>query len=130
MYSFDGMLSVKVDLSPGIYCFDGDSATGKTYLCNFLKKLGSIGEPVDGYTFEDVALISLPEYLSRRGLGGGVCRVLLIDRYDMYSSMFHDEIVKQSQTGVVLLDLKHSVDLGATFYMCSLSLSEGGFEVN
>lgn len=85
---------------------------------------------VDGYVFEDVALLSLPEYLSRWGLGGDVCRVLLIDRYDIYSSMFHDEIVKQSQTCVVLLDLKHSVDLGSTFYMCSLSLSEGGFEVS
>lgn len=38
---------ISIALDNGIYVFDSESATGKTWLCKHLKKLKAYGEPVD-----------------------------------------------------------------------------------
>lgn len=46
-------VTINIYLENGIYVFDEDSATGKTRLCNELKELQKLGEPVIGYTYND-----------------------------------------------------------------------------
>lgn len=132
MYEYaGGAFSIKVNLEPGLYLFDGNSSTGKTYLCKLLKQLRGRGEPVDGYTYADARRIGLREYLRGLDLPSQDIRVLLLDRYDMYAGQFCDVIAELREHCVVLLDCKLDHHLGTSDDgICEIILEEGRIEVS
>lgn len=102
-------IHINIDLKPGIYVFDDFSSTGKTLLCNLLRKLRIFGYPVDGYTYGDyIRKISLKQFV---GELDGKIEYLVIDRYVMYKEEFHDYIKELGKYCVVLIDCKEYVPL-------------------
>ena len=91
-------VKVKVNLEPGIYEADNESATGKTWLCNLLKQYHAYGQPVAGYTYND--------YKEHLPLPSDV-KLLVMDRYDMYNGAFAKELLALSKTAVVIIDSKY-----------------------
>ena len=85
------------------------SGTGKTYLCNAFKYLGSHGYPVRGYDYED--------YLDGKYLKSYInndnVKYIFIDRYDLYTNEFLDDIQELGKNCVVLIDIKrlHVLDI-------------------
>lgn len=58
---------IEIDLPNGVYNLGILSGTGKTYLCNAFKYLGSHGYPVRGYTYEDyLDGKSLKSYINKK----------------------------------------------------------------
>lgn len=108
---------------PGIYNFEGDSATGKTYLCNLLKDL-SISESVDGFSLYDSRKFKdLKSFIQGRRL-----KLLVIDRYDMYNGAYKKEIEELSETCIVLVDIKRNNPF--YFNTCAISIREDSIEVD
>lgn len=100
-YRYDkGSTKVNIDLDDGLYCFEMESATGKTRLYKRLKELQMQGEPVVSYSYNDYAygmdLIKLLEMHSD-------AKVIMIDRYDMFKGLYKDIIVEKSKDCVVMV---------------------------
>ena len=94
-------MAVEVALENGLYVFNPRSATGKSYLASVLRRYHSFGEPVNSYTYGD--------YLNKlefRAATGDTCRVLVVDRYDMYYGAFLQELLELSSHCIVLVDAK------------------------
>ena len=118
-------MSITVDLVPGIYYFTSESGTGKTFLCELLKKLQRQGEKVDGYTYEDKENgRNLPDYLKTMDLD-----VVMIDRYAMYNGEFAEYIIELSERAVVLIDCKTEPLLIHDYETCFIELRDGSIGV-
>lgn len=91
-----------ISLDNGVYFFPAESATGKTYLYNILQVLSSV-EPVRGITY------NTRDFLSQV-LSDKTKKLVMVDRYDLYPDMCHEEIEEFGKHGIVLLDAKHGVD--------------------
>lgn len=93
---------IEIDLPNGVYNLGILSGTGKTYLCNAFKYLGSHGYPVRGYDYEDFLYgNSLKNYINNDSV-----KYVFIDRYDLYTNKFLDDIQELGKTCVVLIDIK------------------------
>ncbi len=95
-------IKIKMYMDNGVYRLPRESAIGKTYLVSILKFLKGGGEPVMSLTHNDVCngeelsyFIKYKDY-----------KVVMLDRYDMYSGRFEDEIFELGKTAIVLLDAK------------------------
>lgn len=116
---------IHINLENGIYIFDNESATGKTRLSKFLKKLKAYGEPVDSFTYDDLlrgeslAKVLIPEN-----------KVILLDRYDLYKEKGHDLINRCAADSIILIDCKAPF-LGSTEDQCCfINMMEDKIEVN
>lgn len=105
MYSFEkGVPYVTIALDNGIYVFDCESATGKSYLADRLHLLRGIGEPVDSFSFPDVLKFGDPgTALSGADFSIGELKVILFDRYVQYAGRFTDIINGLKQSCIVLV---------------------------
>ena len=65
MYSLNKYnVTINIELEPGIYVFDNQSATGKTRLAKLLSDYQAYGEPVIAYTYNDkLRGISITDFL-------------------------------------------------------------------
>lgn len=118
-------IKIKIDLTPGIWVFDSEQSTGKTYLCKQLKELETLGEPVGGFTYEDIRLgQSLVEFLKNPKYD-----VVMLDRYDMYPNTAHKEIREASESKVVLIDCKQGFTGSANDNICYINLTSDCIEV-
>lgn len=112
--------AVTVSLENGLYVFDSESASGKTYLGLTLQRMSS-REPVDYVTYS--TRDRLEQLLENEKL-----RLLVIDRYDLYRHMCNKEIRQFGTRGVALVDLKsHNAPIGAK--PCTISYSKGSITV-
>lgn len=95
---------VRINLAPGLYVFDPLSATGKTYLASILTKLTNLREPVVAYTYDDYLKGVDPELR----LAGRPWKVILLDRFDMYSDdpRVLEAIQQIDAEAIVLVDAK------------------------
>jgi hypothetical protein len=102
-------LSIKlhINLEPGVYIFTNYSATGKTRLCNLLKDYMILDDTVLSITYNDVLLHKDD---TKSYIKPGKQRLLMLDRYDLYSGFATEEIKEFSKTGVVLIDTKYGLD--------------------
>ena len=115
---------IRVQLDNGVYHFVGESATGKSYLANLLSKYGAYGEPVATYSYHDyVSGKSLTELLDNPSL-----RLVVVDRYDLYSDHYAAELTRKYTDKIVLVDVKKYNSLRGV-PLCSLSLTSAGIEV-
>lgn len=118
-------VEIKICLDNGIYEFDNNSATGKTRLCKELKELQKLNEPVIGYTYGDdklgIDLSKVIEIVKPK--------VVLLDRYDMYNNMFHDEMIEWAKDSIVLIDCKDFLDIDYDTGWCDIEMSPEKIEV-
>lgn len=125
MYKIDGYdVKVEVDLENGLYVFTRRSAMGKSYLANMLRRYHSFGEPVNSYTFEDYL-----NNLELEAAVGDLCKLLVVDRYDMYYGTYIQELVELSRHCIVLVDVKRPSPLWKN-NLCSIILEEGCIRVS
>lgn len=131
MYLFDKSAPVvRINLSNGIYVFDCESATGKSYLADRLRELRGIGEPVDSFSLPDVRKFGSPEAaLSGVDFSMSELKVILLDRYSQYVGKFTDTINELKGTCIVLVDCKRMTGLAVTGH-CNITLSASEIEVN
>lgn len=109
MYKFlKGVPKIIINLPAGLFSFQRESAVGKTYLSKQLRELRGLGEPVDSFSVEDLRRGNLEHALSASDMSVWDLKVLLLDRYDLYTRRFEDEIYKLGKTCTVLIDCKHS----------------------
>lgn len=121
MYRIDRYdVTVEVDLGNGLYVFNPRSATGKSYLANVLRRYRRFGEPVNAYTFDDY----LNKVTLEDATGGGSCKLLVVDRYDMYYGAYMSELLKLSKHCIVLVDVKSPSALWKN-NICGILLKEG-----
>lgn len=95
----DNILTIRVELEPGVYFFEPDSATGKTRLYHHMCDMRDDGEPVLPVTYSSG--MHVPTHSS--------VKLSLFDRYDMYSDRKeYVELAKElAYSGaIVLVDLK------------------------
>lgn len=104
MYEFlKGSPKVIIDLPAGLFSFPRRAAIGKTYLAKQLRMLRGIGEPVDSFTVDDLRRGGLSEALSASDYTVWDLKVVQLDRYDLYTRRFDDEIYRLSKTCTVLI---------------------------
>lgn len=117
---------VTVDLEPGVYVFDCVTSSGKTFLCNALKTFKRLGQPVAGYTYNDMLDgIDLDKYVGNEKL-----ECLVVDRYDMYMNKYIDTIERLADDGcVVLVDCKYKALLKLDYELASIELGAGKVRV-
>ena len=110
-----GCTLVLENFDVGLYIFDNEGSTGKTYLATMLNRCKNVGEPVSSFTYADVLQ-------GRRPLD--VCKttdeVVVLDRYDMYAHRFEDDVLTLAQNTVVLVDAKVTIPLFMRYGMCIL----------
>lgn len=97
----DNILTVRVELEPGIYFFEPYSATGKTRLYHHMCDMYNDGELVLPITYSQD--MHVPAH--------NTVRLALFDRYDMYSDNSEYVTLAEelaSNGAVVLVDLKSS----------------------
>lgn len=97
----DARIKVDIKLDNGIYCFYGDSGEGKTRLAKLFRNY-SIKFPVASYSYNDLVLDIPFDVLVKPGKQ----KVLVLDRYDLYKTMFTEQIKEFANTGIVLIDCK------------------------
>ena len=105
MLEFKGLVDITIDLENGVYIFDNESGTGKTFLCKQLKIRQVAGEPVVAYTNEEyVCGVKL-----RTVVDAVKPKVIFLDRVDLYGndSEVIDVAREYESKAVVLVDKKH-----------------------
>lgn len=118
-------IEIVIPLENGIFVFDENSAIGKTRLCNELKELRKLGEPVIGYTYNDDQLgIDLPKLVNDVDP-----KVILLDRYDMYNGLFDEQMVEWAKTAVVLVDCKCELNINYAAEWCNINMEPARIEV-
>ena len=121
MYVNDGY-STKIDiqLDNGLYEFSDESATGKTRLYKALRDMQRYGEPVLGYSYNDLQYgTDLKSLLAQNK----DIKVLLIDRYDMFYEEYAEEVIKYSKNCIVMIDCKKGIDFADT-ETCFIEMSD------
>lgn len=126
MYKLSGLTTdVEIDLDNGVYTFDGDSATGKTFLLKTLIEYLLDKKPVIGFTYTDfIKGISLDDIFSKKHYD-----VVMFDRYDMYFNQFEDLIEKLGKESIVLIDSKEVPDFKEEPKACLIFLEKGKIQV-
>lgn len=116
---------IYIELENGIYIFDNESATGKTRLSKFFKKLKAYGEPVDSFTYDDLLRgESLEKVLHSAN------RVILLDRYDLYKEKGHDLINACARDSIILIDCKTAFRGSTEDQSCFINMTEDKIEVS
>ena len=126
MYSLDKYnVAINIDLEPGVYVFDNQSATGKTRLAKLLSEYQAYGEPVVSYTYNDkLRGISLMDFLKDNNY-----KVILLDRYDLYNGDYAETIIKYSKDAVVLIDCKSELKNIDNDDWCDIVMTQDRIEV-
>ena len=125
MYSSDKhRISISINLEPGIYQFEDESATGKTRLYYLLRDLQLMGEPVISFSYEDLQLgMDLEKQLSK-------CKykVIMLDRYDLYKDYCKDLLPTLCEA-IILIDCKSFLSFTEYYNTCVISMTESKVEV-
>ncbi len=86
---------IEIDLKPGIYLFERESATGKTYLYRKLRSLIELGENVFAVTY-NYWINSKESYI--KSLKNQLYDVVMFDRFNLYYENMDDLLLRQSKT--------------------------------
>lgn len=118
-------VAINIELEPGIYVFDNQSATGKTRLAKLLSEYQAYGEPVVSYTYNDkLKGLSLGDFIKDKKY-----KVILLDRYDLYNGDYSEDIKKHAKESIVLIDCKSEVKNINDDEWCNIVMSEDSIEV-
>lgn len=118
-------VTVDVRLDNDVYQFDCESATGKTRLYNVIKTYQRAGYNVAAYSYTDLQDgLSFEDVINRVQPS-----LFMIDRYDMFSNMYHKEIEELSKRCIVLIDSKKILQFGDYYLACSIEMTPTTIEV-
>lgn len=102
MYRLDEFdVKVHVNLDNGLYRFENQSSTGKTWLCKTLKQYRTAGAQVAGYTYAD-KVAGLPV----RSIFYKDTKLVVVDRCTLYSEEVTEELLKHCKDTIILVDIK------------------------
>lgn len=92
-------VKITIQAEPGIYIFDGLSATGKTRLFKLLRLLAEDDTSIFTYTREDEqkGLLFEPK---------GKIKVVMMDRFDVLENQHEQQLMKLAKKAIVLVDCK------------------------
>lgn len=93
-------ISIASNVDRGVYCFEPESATGKTRLYQLVKLLKQRGLNVDGYSYA-----SFLDGVSASSVDRDIV-LFVVDRYDMYPNTINELIEELSETALVVIDSK------------------------
>lgn len=117
--------AVYVDLDNGVYQFDCYSATGKTRLYELLKEYNRAGESVVAYSYNDWVLgLDLKSVLSRFKP-----KLIIVDRYNMFNTEYHQELESAGKESIVLIDSKEMLKFGEYDRVCGINIQPDKIEV-
>lgn len=118
-------VTVDIKLDNGVYQFDCESATGKTRLYDVIKLYQRDEHNVVSYSYTD--------FQDGLDLENVVSKVqpslLMIDRYDMFSNMYHDVINRLSDKCIILIDSKEVLSFGKYYLVCGIKMTPANIEV-
>lgn len=115
---------INIDLDKGVYIFDSESATGKTYLCKQLKKLQAYGEPVISFTYDDILRRTNLNDIDKQ------YEVIMLDRYDLYREEGQGLINKFKDESIILVDCKIGYIDNIDSEICYIELTDNNIEVS
>ncbi len=95
----DPQLCVRVNLEPGVYPFEAESATGKTRLYKYLESLSASGLNVAAYNYTS--------YRTGARVTPSRPELLIVDRLDMFCTDAFLRSLSVYTDAVILLDIKH-----------------------
>ena len=114
---------ISIDLDTGVYVFDDESSTGKTFLSKCLKEYSLNDTSIDSYTYQDLKKgVTLPKYIGNRRV-----RYLMLDRYDLYVGIFTEYIRELSKNCTIMIDCKGDMDI--SYLDCGIEFTKGKIEV-
>lgn len=112
-------VTIDIDLPVGAYSLGHQSSTGKSKLAEYLKLLNRHNEPVYAITYRDsLEISSIKEKIPKD------CKVIMLDRYDLYLNKYHSDIQSLSETAVVLIDTKVEPDIGTILNRARVGLTD------
>lgn len=115
-----GAIRITIDLKPGVYIMDNESATGKTYLYKLINAANASGEKVLALTYNEVMTYSnvVCDLLGREKYN-----FIMLDRYDLYAS---NDILNLVHTlgCPVLIDFKGRLPFNFSANWCELEFNE------
>lgn len=118
-------LRLTVNLEPGIYRLDNESATGKTRMFNFIRSKMTYMSDFGSFTYQDyLAGLDITKFIKL-----GKHKVAFFDRYDMYAGEYTNFIKEFSKNGIVLLDLKRTFQTDMNIKFAYTKLGENYVEV-
>lgn len=119
-------ITISINLENGVYQFCCESATGKTRLYDSIKSYQHAGYNVTAYSYTDLQDgLNLEEVINRIRP-----QLLLIDRYDMFSDMYHESILRVSENCIVLIDSKDVLTFSDYYTTCEINMTPTTIEVN
>ena len=125
MYSCDKYRpAVNITLPNGVWNIEKYSATGKTRLCETLKRLQRYKEPVFGYSYSDLqyGILLNAELLTGRS-------VIFLYRCDFYLYKYESLISKFVNDSIILLDCKRFLPRSLDCNLCSIEMTHEKIEV-
>lgn len=118
-------VTVKINLNNGIYQFDCESSTGKTRLYKVLRDYQRCGVNVISYSYNDlIDGLDLRNILLNKNPD-----LILLDRYDMYNTLYHKELISLESSCIVLIDSKEMLKFGEYDLVCGINLLPESIEV-
>lgn len=116
---------IKIDLDPGIWLFENQSATGKTRLRKELRLHQQNGERVSAYSYEDYQIgIEIEKFLDAEKFD-----VIMLDRYDMYNGVGAEKIRECAKKSIVLIDCKRTPKIGGLCDFAEINMTADRIEV-
>lgn len=116
----DGFPRIEIYGSPGLYLLEPESATGKTYLFNVLRKAADSENGIFTYTLGDPDPVPPDNTV-----------IAMADRGDWYryDSRIMDVFKELSKRAIVLMDIKNSESLPYEFRFSTIIFNSDSFEV-
>ena len=115
---------IRLQLNKGVYIFDCESATGKTYLWDMLRTLTSR---------DDIRCISYPESKLLKSLYDidniENVNLIFLDRYDMYSPKYQEEIKQLASSCSILMDCKQCENYEGRVEYCTIKMTRDSLEL-
>lgn len=112
-------------LENGLYILEPESSTGKTRLCQEIRKHQQYGENIASYSYEDKQLgIDIKTVLN-----SDKYKVIMLDRYDMYNGDGAELIKECAKNSIVLIDCKSGLNFVADDDLCIMEMTPSKIEV-
>ena len=111
-------------IEKGLYVFQSESGTGKTYLYKIINLCRHWGRPVSAYSCDDLSKGLRPLDICKP-----TDRIVMFDRYDMYAGQFDEEIRLLAEKTSVFLDTKTAAGLPMRYCLCTLHFEPNSFRI-
>lgn len=124
---FNSYREIIVNLKPGVYYFDSESATGKTFICKMLARLRM--KDVIVITYDNEELIKNEAELDML-INEKNAKLVILDRYDMYVGRFDDVMNRHRNDVIFLVDCKKPYKMKCEAKWCAINMTDKKVEVS